>query len=171
MLHFLPSIIGIFLNFLIAAYFVYSLVAIFKGAAPIPSRGSTVQAMMRLAAIRSGEVLYDLGSGDGRILFAGYRAGARCVGFEINPFLFWYTRLRIWLMRADRVAVKRNDFWGVHVGEANVITVYLVPFAMERLKKKVKSECRPGTRIVAAVYPFPDWEPVQREGKAYLYIV
>ena len=56
-------------------------------------------------------------------------------------------------------------------GETNVVTVYLVPHLMERLKNKVKSEAQPGTRIICAVYPFPDWEPVEQDGLAYLYIV
>jgi len=167
----LGSAIVITLNLILAAYFFYTLVAIFKGGAPIPSRFSTVKSIMRLADIKPGDVVYDLGSGDGRILFAAHKLGARCLGFEINPFLYWLTRLRIYMQRADKVQVKRENYWNVSLGETNVVTVYLVPHLMERLKNKVKSEAQPGTRIICAVYPFLDWEPVEQDGLAYLYIV
>ncbi len=161
----------IFLQLLLAVYFFYTLVAIIKGAAPIPSRGSTVESIMRLAAVQPGQKLYDLGSGDGRILFAAAKRGAICTGFEINPFLFWYTRIRAWLTRSAKVSVLRSDFWKNSISDADVVTVYLVPSAMARLQRKAKEELRPGTKIIAAVYPFPDWPPVQKDGKAFLYIV
>lgn len=169
--HPIYSIVVILLNLLLAVYFVYTIIAGFTGAAPIPSRASTVRSILGLADIKPGEMLYDLGSGDGRILFAAHHVGARCVGFEINPFLLWYTKVRIWIKRASGISVRRNNFWNVHIGEADVITIYLVPGGMERLKQKIHAEARPGTRVIAAVYPFPDWEPVRRDGKAYLYIV
>jgi hypothetical protein len=161
----------VFLELLLAVYFFYTMMAIFKGAAPIPSRGTTVQSIMKLADIQPGQKLYDLGSGDGRILFAAAKRGATCTGFEINPFLFWYTRIRAFLTRSSRVSVLRSDFWKNPISDADVVTVYLVPSAMARLQVKAKEELRPGTKIIAAVYPFPDWPPVQRDGKAYLYIV
>ncbi|NBW41485.1 hypothetical protein EBR25_10870 [bacterium] len=71
----LGSAIVITLNLILAAYFFYTLVAIFKGGAPIPSRFSTVKSIMRLADIKPGDVVYDLGSGDGRILFAAHKLG------------------------------------------------------------------------------------------------
>jgi SAM-dependent methyltransferase len=159
------------LELLLAVYFFYTLVAIFKGAAPIPSRRSTVTSMLRLAELSPGQKLYDLGSGDGRILFAAAKQGAECTGFEINPFLYWYTRIRAWLARASKVRVLRADFWNKPIGEADVVTVYLVPSAMARLQAKAKAEMKPGTRIIAGVYPFPDWPPVKQDGRAYLYIV
>lgn len=164
-------LICVCLEILLAVYFFYTLVAIFKGAAPIPSRGSTVQSIMRLAEIKPGQKLYDLGSGDGRILFAAAKQGATCIGFEINPFLFWYTRLRTLITRASRVKVRRSDFWQNSISDADLVTVYLVPSAMARLQSKARAELRPGTKIIAAVYPFPDWSPVKRDGKAFLYIV
>jgi hypothetical protein len=167
----LGSVVSITLNLLLAAYFFYTLVAIFKGAAPVPSRGSTVRSMMSLARIKAGEVLYDLGSGDGRVLFAAYALGAKSIGYEINPFLYWYTRLRIAFRRTVDVTVKRENFWNVSLCDANIVTVYLVPHLMERLKEKVQEEAQPGTRIISAVYPFPDWEPSEQEGSVFLYIV
>ncbi|MGA1191527.1 MAG: class I SAM-dependent methyltransferase [Bdellovibrionota bacterium] len=165
------SVVSITVNLLLAAYFFYTFVAIFKGAAPVPSRRSTVRSMMSLARIKAGEVLYDLGSGDGRVLFAAQALGARTIGYEINPFLYWYTRLRIALKQTAHVTVKRENFWDAPLRDANVVTVYLVPHLMERLKKKLQEETQPGTRVISAVYPFPDWEPLEQDGSVFLYIV
>lgn len=159
------------LELLLAVYFVYTLIAIAKGAAPIPSRRSTVDAMLRLAQVKPGETLYDLGSGDGRILFAAAAQGARCYGFEINPFLYLYTKLKGYIRRETDVTVAREDFWNRSIADADIITAYLVPHAMERLKVKARAELKPGSRIVLAVYPFADWKPEAQEGKAYLYRV
>jgi predicted RNA methylase len=127
--------------------------------------------MMSLARIKAGEVLYDLGSGDGRVLFAAQVLGARTIGYEINPFLYWYTRLRIALKQTAHVTVKRENFWDAPLRDANVVTVYLVPHLMERLKRKLQEETQPGTRVISAVYPFPDWEPLEQDGSVFLYIV
>ena len=159
------------LQALLAVYFLYTVIAIFNGAGPIPSRRLTIQSILRLAEIKPGQRLFDLGSGDGRILFAAAKQGAQATGFEINPFLVWYTRVRAWLARETRVAVVHSDFWKSDISEADVITVYLVPLAMARLKEKVEQELRPGTKVISAVYPFPDWTPAERDGKAYLYVV
>lgn len=140
----LGSVVSITLNLLLAAYFFYTLVAIFKGAAPVPSRRSTVRSMMSLARIKAGEVLYDLGSGDGRVLFTAEALGARSIGDEINPVLYWYTRLRIALKRTAHVTGERENFWDAPLRDANVVTVYLVPHLMERLKKKIQEEAQPG---------------------------
>jgi hypothetical protein len=167
----LGRIVILALEVLLAIYFVYTLVAIAKGGAPIPSRTSTVQAMLTLANLQPGEALYDLGSGDGRILFAGAARGARCYGFEINPFLYFYTKVRAFLLGTHNVSVTRENFWLQELSDADVVSAYLVPHLMERLKNKLKAELKPGTRIVLAVYPFPDWEPEARQGLAYLYRV
>jgi cyclopropane fatty-acyl-phospholipid synthase-like methyltransferase len=159
------------LELLLAAYFIYTLIAIAKGAAPIPSRKSTVATMLDLANLQPGEVLYDLGSGDGRILFAAAKRGARCYGFEINPFLCLYTKVRAFLSGVRNVSVTRENFWLQELTNADVVTAYLVPHLMERLKNKVRAELKPGTRIVLAVYPFPDWEPEAHQGRVYLYRV
>jgi hypothetical protein len=104
-------------------------------------------------------------------LFAAAKQGASAKGFEINILLIWFTRIRAWLVREPRVSVTRADFWKSDISEADIVTVYLVPSAMARLKVKVQSELRPGTRVITAVYTFPDWIPADCDGRAYLYVV
>jgi hypothetical protein len=168
-MHFILALIFIALHLLLLLYFLYTVVAIFRGAPPIPSLSATVKRIMRVAEIRPGETVVDLGSGDGRILFAAAQHGAHCIGIEINPLLVWYTRLRILLGRKSSVTVRRTNLWKVDLSQADVVTIYMVPIYMQKLKEKVQSEMKPGSRIVAAVHPFPDWPPTLQEENVFLY--
>ena len=156
---------------LLALYLVFTVVAIFAGAAPIPSTESTVKCMMDLANIQPGELLLDLGSGDGRILIAGAKRGARCIGFEINPILLWYTRLRARIQGLTSISVHGTNLWDADIKDADILTIYMVPIYMERLRKKIQAEMKPGSRVISGVYPFPDWEPEKTNGRVYMYRV
>lgn len=165
----LLAVLIILLYVLLLFYFAFTVIAIIRGAAPIPSLGSTVTRMMCVAEIKPGEFLIDIGSGDGRILFAAAKRGARCLGIEINPILVLYTKLRAWLTAASAVSVKRTNLWDADISEADILTVYMVPIYMQKLKLKVQAEMKPGARILAAVHPFPDWEPVVMDANIFLY--
>jgi 16S rRNA A1518/A1519 N6-dimethyltransferase RsmA/KsgA/DIM1 with predicted DNA glycosylase/AP lyase activity len=152
-------------------FFLYTIVAIFRGAAYVPTTHSQVKRLLDLAAISPGEKLLDLGSGDGRILLAAAKRGAICVGIEINPLLCWYSKLRMKLCGAQDVTVTRTNFWSVSLSDIDVLTVYLVPQRMEQLKAKVFAEMRSGSRIVTSIYHFPEWAPERREGDICIFRV
>ena len=165
------AILIVFLWVLLVVYLVFTIVAIFAGAAPIPSAESTVKCMMDLANIQPGELLLDLGSGDGRILIAAAKRGARCVGFEINPILLWYSRLRARIQGLTSVSAHGTNLWDADIRDADILTIYMVPIFRERLRKKIQAEMKPGSRVISGVYPFPDWEPEKTNGRVYMYRV
>lgn len=162
-------IIAASLNVLLFVYFAYTVIAIFRGAAPIPSRRATVMRMLTLAGLKPGEILLDLGSGDGRILFAASTHGARAIGIEINPLLCWYSRFAAYVLRKGNITVRCSNFWDADLSEIDVLTVYLVPKFMARLKEKVQREMKVGARVVVAVYPFPEWVPEATDKNVFLY--
>lgn len=161
----------IFLWFLLMVHALFTVITIFTGGVPIPSFKSTVKKMMRLADVKPGEFLMDLGSGDGRVLVAAARLGARCVGYEINPLLIWYSRLVLKLRGLREASVRTGNFWKADLSDVDVVTLYISQSHMPKLKEKIQSEMRPGTRVVSAVFTFPDWEPEAVDGKVYLYRV
>ncbi|MEK7788149.1 MAG: class I SAM-dependent methyltransferase, partial [Chloroflexota bacterium] len=122
--------------------------------------------MLRLANVQPGETVYDLGSGDGRVLFIAAREfGARAVGVEIDPLKYLWTRAMIALLGlGDRVTVHRANFFDVDLGEADVVTLYLLPKANARLLPKFERELKPGARVVAHAFALPAW-PVAAEEK------
>lgn len=154
---------------LLSVYLVYTVIAIFSGAAPVPLPHAEVARMVALAELYPGTHLIDIGSGDGRILIAAAKQGAECTGFEINPLLCWYSRLRAWCGGLTKVTVVRGDFWKHHLGPYQVLTVFLIPHQMERLREKITLEMQPGSIVLVARYPIPGWAPVQQQGWIYQY--
>lgn len=120
-----------------------------------------VTRMLRLASVGPGDVVYDLGSGDGRIVIAAARDfGARGVGIEIDPALVTQaTALAHAAGVADRVIFRTQDVMTADVSEATVVTLYLLAASNVRLRPILTKQLRPGTRIVAHTFPIGDWTP------------
>jgi SAM-dependent methyltransferase len=134
--------------------------SIFRDAPYVPSPRKVTEAMMDLAEVKKGELVIDLGSGHGPILFAAVRRGARARGYELSRLLVWTTRFirKVRLPRADLV-VRQSDFMGADLTDADVVICYLFPKAMAGLKPKFEGILRPGTRVVSASFRIPDWTP------------
>jgi SAM-dependent methyltransferase len=146
-----------------------------RGAPWFPTPVATGHKMLSLAGVRPGEVVYDLGSGDGRLLFAAARRfGARAVGIELDPFRYLWTQILITLLgMRGQVRVRWGDLFGQDLSQADVVTVYLLPAANARLMIKLRQELRPGARVVCYKFFFPGWRPVStdEENQLYLYRV
>ena len=117
--------------------------------------------MLRIARVGPDDVVYDLGSGDGRIvIIAAEKYGARGVGIELVPRLVEMSRE---LAREggveDRVTFIEADLFTADISEATVVTLYLSPSINRRLLPKLTSELRPGTRIVSRQFRFGTWVP------------
>ena len=122
-----------------------------------------VNEMLRLAAVSADDVVYDLGSGDGRIVIAAARdRGARGVGFEIDPDLVAQAVERARrLGLAERVTFRQDDLFKADLREATVVTLYLSPDLNRRLRPKLLEESRPGSRIVSHNFDMGDWKPTR----------
>ena len=120
-----------------------------------------VNAMLRLAHVTADDVVYDLGSGDGRIVvIAAQTYGARGVGIEIQPQLVALSRevARAGAV-ADKVTFIEGDLFTADISEATVVTLWLSQGVNARLEPKLRSELRPGTRIVSHQFPIGRWTP------------
>jgi cyclopropane fatty-acyl-phospholipid synthase-like methyltransferase len=120
-----------------------------------------VTAMLQGVGVKPSDVVYDLGSGDGRIVIAAAkRFGARAVGIELDPALVQKSRDAAYYAGvADRATFIWKDIFEVDLSPATVVTVYLFPEVNARLLPKFQRELRPGTRIVSHQYPIGDWKP------------
>jgi SAM-dependent methyltransferase len=130
-----------------------------KGAPYVPTPRHVVWRMLDLAAVSEDDVVYDLGSGDGRIvLAAAKRYGARGVGIEIDPDLVKKARMKArQLGVADRVTFRQGDLFEVDLSEATVVTLYLWPDMNNRLRPKLRAELDPGDRVVSHSFDIDDW--------------
>jgi SAM-dependent methyltransferase len=127
----------------------------------VPTPEEVVEAMLRLADVGKNDVVYDLGSGDGRIpIAAARRFGARGVGIDLDPKLVAQaTRNAQDRGVADRVRFIEGDIFLADLSEATVVTLYLLTSINERLRPKLLKELRPGTRIVSHQFRMGDWQP------------
>ena len=116
-----------------------------------------IRESLKLAKVKKGDIVYDLGSGDGRMLIIAAREfGARGLGIEIDPLRAFISKILVRFNRvSDRVEIVRRSFFDVDISDATVVFMYLVPKALERLKPKLLKELKPGTRIVTVTYPIP----------------
>jgi SAM-dependent methyltransferase len=147
-------------------------VSLLGGGGPfVPSHFEEVERMMALAKIKPDDRVADLGSGDGRVILAAVRAGARHgTGYEIVPRLVAQARWQAKKEKLDgRAEFVRRSMWKADLHEVDVVFLYQIPYAMERLSKKFKTELRPGTRIVSNAFVLPGWEEKERDGNIRLY--
>jgi SAM-dependent methyltransferase len=140
----------------------------------VPTPEDVVAGMLRLAKVKRSDVVYDLGSGDGRIVIqAAKRYGARGVGIDINPErIEEATRNARSAKVADRVRFLNQDLFESDLGEATVVTLYLLPRLNLKLRPKLLAELKPGTRIVSHGFDMGDWKPdgVAQIGPTTIYL-
>ncbi len=147
----------------------------------VPTPPEVVEKMLELAKVDSHDTLYDLGSGDGRIvIMAAQKFGAHAVGVELDPDLYKQSEDRIKTMGLDkRAEIMHESFFNVNVRRASVVTLYLLTSVNERLKPILEKELRPGARVVSHDFQMPGWQPdktievVDKNGlshKIYLYV-
>ena len=120
-----------------------------------------VTAMLKLAKVTADDVVYDLGSGDGRIvILAAQQYGARGVGIEIQPHLVETSRQVAREGAVEgRVTIIEGDFFTTDISPATVVMMWLSRSVNARLEPKLRRELRPGTRIVSHQFPIGNWSP------------
>ncbi len=142
----------------------------------VPTPRRVVEAMLDLAAVGPGDHLIDLGSGDGRIAVMAAQRGARALGVDIDPNRVAEATLAAQAAGVtDRARFRRQDLFDTPLREASVVTMYLLPEVNMRLRPRLLTELRPGTRIVSHNFTLGDWGPdAQREvdaSRIYFWVV
>ncbi|XP_041855119.1 adenine nucleotide translocase lysine N-methyltransferase isoform X2 [Melanotaenia boesemani] len=124
----------------------------------LPSSKDQMQNVMKLLEGRKGR-LADLGSGDGRLVFAASSAGFQCTGFEINSILVAYARSKAcWSgVPSSQATFVKKDFWKTDLSSFNNVTAFLAPGVMEVLEEKLLKELPDDAHVIACRFPFPNW--------------
>lgn len=137
-------------------YYILSLYSLLKGAPFVTTNRKLVKEMVDLADIQKGDKAYDLGCGDGRIIFEACKRGAIGIGFDVHPFLVWYCRLKNLFYKLP-VKFYYGNILRQDLSDADVVFCYLLPGVMKELAKKFK-ELKPGTMVVSHGFKVPGWE-------------
>lgn len=129
------------------------------GVPGLPSPEHLYSQILELAELKEGERLYDLGSGNARLLFLGSRNfGATAVGYELSPVASYWSKLKAKLSR-QKVTIYREDFFKADLSNADVVFCYLYPEVMAKLEPKFERELRPGSRVISLAFALPNRAP------------
>jgi precorrin-6B methylase 2 len=131
----------------------------------VPTPQEVVDAMLKMAKVTKNDVIYDLGSGDGRIAITAAKVyGARAIGIDIDPVRISESNAAAKAAGVtDKVTFLNQDLFTTDISQATVVTLYLLPSLNEKLKPKLMKELKPGTRIVSNSFDMGDWKPEQTQ--------
>lgn len=127
----------------------------------VPTPEDVVREMLKLANVHKGDILYDLGCGDGRtVITAAKEYGIKAVGIDINPERISESQANAHAAGVtDKVQFRNEDLFEADFKEATVVTLYLLPSLNVKLRPKLWKDLKPGTRIVSHDFDMGDWEP------------
>jgi len=149
-----------------------TLYAYLLGTAPVPTPAAVVPAMIAAAAIKPGDKVYDLGCGDGRLVFAAAAAGAQATGLEISPLIFVWAYLRK-IFKKSPAKILFRDMLTADISSAQIIFLYMYPTTNRLfLKNKFQKQLAPGTKVISLAFPVKGL-PLQktlRAGRHYIFV-
>jgi cyclopropane fatty-acyl-phospholipid synthase-like methyltransferase len=143
------------------------------GAIYVPTPNNIVGKMLEMAEVKEGDILYDLGSGDGRIIIeAADKYKAKAIGIEADPLRVLWSRNKIRSRELhDRIKVIWGNFFKSDLSEATVVTVYQHQGINRKLIGKLEEELEPGARVISYSFTFDGWEPIKKgtDSQIFLY--
>ncbi len=148
---------------------------VFPAAYGLPLAGTNperIRKALKLANLQPNEVVYDLGAGDGRVLFVAAREfGARAVGIEIGPLQCAWTWLRVAARGlGNRIQVRWGNFYKADLHEADVVFVYATSREVVKLAPCLEQQLKKGARLVSISADFPEWEPSTFDERDLIFV-
>src|SRR3990167_10763153 len=135
-----------------------------------PSTDERLNVMLELAETAPNQTMVDLGSGDGKVVIAFAKKGIQTRGIEIDPVLVEKSLENIAQENLNGLVVIVNkSFWDVDLSDVDIVTIYGITSVMPRLEKKLRKELKPGAKVVANYFTFPNWKPEKEKANVYLY--
>lgn len=131
------------------------------GAPFVPSNKRTYQKMIQAAGIKKGNIVYDLGCGDGRLVFAAADKGAHAIGIEINLFIYYFTCVKQFLFR-KKGCIKLGNIHTYNLKNADIVFCYLLPTVMKQLDKKFRKELKKECKVISHAFPIPGWNVIKK---------
>lgn len=134
----------------------------------VPTPRKTLECMMEFAGIKKGDRVYDLGCGDGRLVFAAAKRGARAVGYELSIPMFLIAKIRS-LFRKN-TSIRYGNFWKRDYADADVIVCYLLTDAMQTFHRTIWPQLPKGCRVVSHAFRMKDVKAVKDEKGVIMYV-
>lgn len=133
----------------------------------VPSSRKRHLTMIDLAKLKKSDVVYDLGCGDGRLVFHAAKKAKKAIGYELSIPLYLFGKIA--QLFHPRASIRYGNIWKQDYTEGTVIFCYLLPKAMKQFYSEVWPALKPGTRVISNAFQIHDIQPVKQEDKVYLY--
>ncbi|MBT4850219.1 class I SAM-dependent methyltransferase [Candidatus Parcubacteria bacterium] len=135
--------------------------------------GKDIKTILDLADVKKDDKVYDLGCGDGKVVFAAADRGAKAEGLEISVLPYLIANARKIISR-NKAKISFKDFWMTDLSDADLVYFFLIPRIYPKLKTKLEKDLKPGAKVIAYVWPIEGWEPTKVEKREkgpaiYLY--
>ena len=138
----------------------------------VPSTWHKIEVMIELSNPQPGEKMADLGSGDGRIVMEFAKRDIESHGYEINSELAILAESKILDAELDvKAFIHISDFWEEDLSSFDIVVIYGMTSIMTQLEKKLRTELKPGSRVLSAIFHFPNWAPTAEKDNVSLYTV
>lgn len=151
---------------LLLLLFIPTMYVMLTGAPFVPTQMSQVDRMLKAAKLKSGMKLYDLGSGDGRLVHQASREyKVEAIGYEYSPLVWLWAKCIAPFWRSQ-AKLKFGNFWRAEIRDADVIVCYLLPFSMKRMQKELWPKLKPGALLISHAFSMPDvkvWKKLPRD--------
>ncbi len=162
---------GFFVLFFLVVL-LWILIPAFYGLPPVPTKPGRIQKALKLANLKPNETLYDLGAGDGRVLFIAARDfGAKAVGLEIGPIqcaLIWLRAVASGLR--NQIRVRWENFYKANLQDADVVFVYATSKEVKKLASHLEQQMKKGSRLVSISADFSEWEPTAMDDRDLIFV-
>ncbi len=165
-------ILGVIVIILVFAVIIFLSISfyitIFGGGPFVPTPFKAVEKVLKHANVKKGDRLYDIGAGDGRFIhLATKKYGANATGFELDPFVFFISKLRKWIFKWKGEVIHGN-FLKHNISDAKVVVCYMLPKTLAKFQKKFDKELKKGTKVVSYAFHIGSWKPkkiIPKRGK------
>jgi len=170
MAYLILQLFSLFLSLLFLGWIIFALSSIIKGAPFINTKKEVVDAIVEISGFAPTDKIMDLGSGDGRIVFAFASKGLDAHGLEINLFLVLWSRFKSQILH-NKATFHWGNLWQTNVSSYDVVTVYGIVQIMHDLERKLIRELKPGSKIISNTFQFPNLVSSRISGSVRLYEV
>src|SRR3989344_7989781 len=137
------------------------------GAPWVPSFRKDIGVILDDSRLGKGDLLIELGCGDGRLVAAAAARGIQVIGYEINPLLWLIAATRT--LRYKNAHIRLGNFWNKDWSQADAVVTFLIPRSMGKIETKAAKELKTGSRLISYVFPLPNKKPAQKRERWFVY--
>lgn len=137
----------------------------------VPTKMEQIMAILKSAGVRKKKIFYELGSGDGRVVIAAAKLGATANGIEQSWLRVWFSRYKAKKLNLKNSYFFHGNIFDRHYYPADIVYIYLLQEAVDRLEKKLRKELKKGASVITQKYHFKHWKPYKKMSDFWIYKV